>query len=142
MNEVIISGNLTKDPLIKSTKSGRAMAMFTVACNKNVASESGEIRQVANFVNCMAYGKLAEVAADRLEKGKRVVLIGEYESWSRKGMNGNVEYGNNVRVMDMGVSFYGLSNRSVGTGNMGTQSGSYDSSQDMPPTGFEQFAGG
>lgn len=139
MNEVIISGNLTKNPIIKSTKSGRAMAMFTVACNKNVSSESGEIRQVANFVNCMAYGKLAEVAADRLEKGKRVVLVGEYESWSRKGMNENMEYGNNVRVLDMGVSFYGLSNRSVGADNMGTQSGSYDSSQDMPPTGFERF---
>ena len=141
MNEVIISGNLTKDPLIKSTKSGRAMAMFTVACNKNVASESGEMRQVANFVNCMAYGKLSEVAADRLEKGKRVVLVGEYESWSQKSLDGSVKYGNNVRVLDIGISFYSLSNRSVGSDNMGAQSGSYDSSQDMPPTGFEQFAG-
>lgn len=130
MNEIMICGNLTSDPKITSTRNGKARVQFTVACNKNVTSENGEIRQVANFVFCVAWGKLAEVAANYLSKGKRIVVVGEYESWSQKQMDGSVQYGNNIRVLDMGMSFYGLGDKTHG-----------DAPDDMPVSDFSQFGG-
>lgn len=114
MNAIMICGNLTSDPKITSSRNGKARVQFTVACNKNVSSENGEIRQVANFVPCVAWGRLAEVAANYLSKGKRIIVVGEYESWSLKKMDGSTQYGNNIRVLDIGLSFYGLENKTYG----------------------------
>ena len=73
MNNCYFVGNLTSDPIIKSTSTGRAMAMFTVACNENtVDRNTGETRQITNFVNCTAWGTMAEYVARVFNKGKQL----------------------------------------------------------------------
>lgn len=144
MNSITLIGNLVSDPIIKTTKSGRAMAMFNVACNETVTDpNSGEIRQKANFINCTAWGKLAQYVSQYLNKGKRAIVVGKYTSWSRDNGDGTREYGNNITVQDVAVSAYSVVSRS-GNGQWGgKQQGSGfqngNNSQEPPPSGFDQF---
>lgn len=142
MNHCCFIGNLTKDPIIKSTQNGRAMAMFTVACNENtVDPNTGETRQITNYVNCTAWGKIAEYVAQYFNKGKRVMVIGKYTSWSRKNQDGSVSYGNNITANDAAVSAYSVSANGNGKWGSKQPSGfqSGNNSQEQPPTGFDQF---
>ena len=144
MNNCYFVGNLTSDPIIKSTSTGRAMAMFTVACNENtVDRNTGETRQITNFVNGTAWGTMAEYVARVFNKGKQVMVMGKYTSWSRKNQDGTTSYGSNITANYVQVSPYSM-NKSGGNNQWGSkpqgsgfQNG--NNSQEQPPAGFDQF---
>ena len=80
MNKVIISGNLTKDPEVRYTASQKAVANFAIGNN--------DIKDKTEFINCVAWDKLAEIISDNLNKGDKVVVEGRLQtrSWdSDKG---------------------------------------------------------
>ena len=69
MNSVQILGNLARDPEVRYTKTGRAVATFTVAAtNTYIDSTTNETKEQTAFINCVAWGKLGE-AAGNLRKG-------------------------------------------------------------------------
>ena len=71
MNSVQILGNLARDPEVRYTKTGRAVATFTVAAtNTYIDSTTNETKEQTAFINCVAWGKLGE-AAGNLRKGSR-----------------------------------------------------------------------
>ncbi|MDO4536662.1 MAG: single-stranded DNA-binding protein [Coriobacteriales bacterium] len=84
INRVVISGNLTRDPEIRSTPSGTNILTFGVAVNdRRRNAQTGEWEDYANFVDCTLFGNRAEYFSRTLRKGLKVVVEGKlrYSSW-------------------------------------------------------------
>ena len=78
MNKVILCGRTTSDIELKTTQSGRKYCQFTIACD-NGKDENGEKRE-ADFVNCVAWEKRAEVIAEYVKKGNRFMVVGSFKT--------------------------------------------------------------
>ena len=92
MNIVEVTGNLTKDPTIRATKTGKTVATFTVASNRNYTTPQGEVRQLTDWVNVVAWGGLAESAGNHLKKGSRAFVAGRYTTRSYDAQDGTKRY--------------------------------------------------
>jgi len=83
-NSVTLVGNLTRDPELRYTQSGRGVASFGLAVNRRY-QQNGEWQEQTSFFNVVAWGDLGENAAASLNKGHRIVVTGrlqqrEYET--------------------------------------------------------------
>lgn len=74
INKVILIGNVTKDPLIKTTEGWKKVAMFNLATNRYYKTASWENASEAEFHNCVAWWNLATRAESFLNKGKLVYV--------------------------------------------------------------------
>ncbi len=85
MNNVTISGNLTRDPETRVTAAGTMLANFTVAVNGR-EKVGGEWRDRAEYVDCSAFGYQAERLAEQAAKGTKVAVYGRlrYSTWETK----------------------------------------------------------
>jgi len=85
-NKVIIAGNLTRDPEVIYLASGKALCKFGIAINHRWTSESGERKEDVTFLDCKAFGKLAETIEKYLRKGSSILVEGRItqESWDDK----------------------------------------------------------
>lgn len=92
MNSVEIIGNLTRDPQIRSTKSGKSVASFSVAVNRKYVAPDGTEKEVADFVNVVAWGSLAEAVGNQLHKGTRVFVEGRYSTRTYESQQGEKRY--------------------------------------------------
>ena len=88
-NKVILAGNLTRDPELRYTPKGTAIARLGVACNRKWKSETGELKEEVTFVDVDAFGKTAETIAQYLKKGRPILIEGRlrYETWEDKQTN-------------------------------------------------------
>ena len=88
VNKVILIGNLTKDPELRYTPSGTAIASFTVACNEKYKDKNGEWQEQAEFINVQVWNKTAENCEIYLHKGSQVYIEGKIktEVWERDGV--------------------------------------------------------
>lgn len=75
MNKVILMGRLTRDPDIRYSRGGLAVARYTLAVDRK--NKSGE--QNVDFINCIAFGKSAEFAEKYFHKGRKIVVIGRIQ---------------------------------------------------------------
>lgn len=88
INSVNISGNLTRDPELRSTQGGTAVLSFGVAVNdRRKNSQTGEWEDYPNFVDCTMFGTRAEKLSGILHKGMKVAIFGKlhYMAWERDG---------------------------------------------------------
>lgn len=86
MNNVTLMGRLTRDPELKYSQAGKAYCRFTVAINREFN------REEADFINCLAFGKIAETIAEYLKKGRRMALQGRIQTGSYQNNNGDTVY--------------------------------------------------
>lgn len=86
INQVIIGGNLVRDPELKHTPKGTAICDATIANNESWTSESGEKKERVTFVGLVIWGKTAEAFAQYHRKGSQVLLQGRLtqETWEDK----------------------------------------------------------
>lgn len=104
MNSVQLLGNLARDPEVRYTQSGRAVATFTVAAsNTYVDSATNETKEQTAFINCVAWGKLGE-AVGNYRKGNRLFVEGRIQTRSYEDSNGQKKY-----VTEVIAGFVGLS---------------------------------
>ena len=92
MNSVQVLGNLTRDPQIRATKAGRAVASFSIAVNRSYTTPQGETRELTDFINVVAWGGLAESVGNQLKKGTRVFVEGRYSTRSYEAQDGSRRY--------------------------------------------------
>ncbi len=88
INRVCISGNLTRDPELRSTAGGTSVMGFGVAVNeRRKNNQTGEWEDYPNFVDCTLFGKRAESLEQYLSKGAKVAIEGRlrYSSWEKDG---------------------------------------------------------
>ena len=87
INRVNISGNLTRDPELRSTAGGTQILSFGVAVNdRRRNQQTGEWEDVPNFVDCVVFGQRAEALSRFLSKGSKVAIEGKlrFSSWETK----------------------------------------------------------
>jgi len=134
MAEIKFTGNVGKDAELRWTPSGRAVLNFSVADSKSKKLENGEWETLAEqWMNCAIWGDLAEFFAEKLKKGSRVTVYGEFYSRKYEAKDGTqgVSLDVNVKGVDIMPSRNGGGQRSQGTtaatdtwGNAGGQDGS------------------
>jgi single-strand DNA-binding protein len=85
-NKVILAGNLTRDPELRYTPKGTAVAKIGLAVNRTWKTETGETREEVTFVDVDAFGRQAEVIAQYLKKGRPVLIEGRLrlDQWDDK----------------------------------------------------------
>lgn len=87
MNRVQIMGNLGKDPEIKVTNGGKTVARLSVAVKRKYTIQQGEVKELTDWINVVAWGKLAEAAGNELQKGDYVYVEGRYSTRSYEKNN-------------------------------------------------------
>ena len=81
-------GNLTRDPELRQTPGGQQVASFAVATNRTWMDGSGERKEAVEYHEIVAWGKLGELAAQYLAKGRKVMVVGrlQTQSWEKDGV--------------------------------------------------------
>lgn len=113
MNTVQILGNLARDPEVRYTQSGKAVATFTVAASNTYIDSNNETKEQTAFINCVAWGKLGE-SVGNLRKGNRAFLEGRLQTRSYETQDGQKRYVTEVVANFIGTS---LMNDDAGTSN-------------------------
>jgi len=86
LNKVMIIGNLGRDPEMRYTPSGRPVTTFSVAVSRSWKSSNGEHRSETEWFKIVAWGKLAEICKEYLNKGQQVYIEGRLQTreWEDK----------------------------------------------------------
>lgn len=86
LNKVMLMGNLTRDPEIKYTPKGTAIASFGIAVNRNYTTEGGEKREEVTFIDIDAFGRTAEIIGEYFKKGRPIYVEGrlKLDQWDDK----------------------------------------------------------
>ena len=89
VNKVILVGNLGKDPEVKYTPQGTAVAKITLATNERFKDKSGEWQDRTEWHNVVLWQRLAEIAGEYLKKGSKIYVEGRLQtrSWDDKQTN-------------------------------------------------------
>ncbi|SFE47537.1 single-strand binding protein [Enterococcus casseliflavus] len=90
INNLTLVGRLTKDPDLKYTGNGTAVATFTLAVNRNFTNQSGE--READFINCVIWRKPAETLANYAKKGVLIGVTGRIQTRSYDNQQGQKVY--------------------------------------------------
>ena len=85
-NKVILAGNLTRDPELRYTPKGMAVAKIGLAINRTWKNEAGETKEEATFVDVEAWGRQAEVISQYMKKGRPFLVEGrlKLDQWEDK----------------------------------------------------------
>ena len=98
VNKVILIGNITRDPMIKTTEGGKKVALYTIATNRYYKTADGENKSESEFTNCVSWGALAERCENFLTKGKLVYIEGRLKTRIIEKDNGEKIYKTEVVV--------------------------------------------
>jgi len=88
VNYVIVSGNLTKDPVFRQTTNSTPVVNFSIASNRKYKDSSNQWQEDVCYVGVVAWNKLAESCRERLRKGSAVLVDGELQSRNWKSDEG------------------------------------------------------
>lgn len=86
MNKIMLIGNLTRDPEMRSTPNGVTVCSFTIAVNRRFAQQGGE--KQTDFFRINAWRQLGETCARYLAKGRKVAVVGELQARTYQGSDG------------------------------------------------------
>lgn len=131
LNKVLLIGNLTRDPNLKTTPNGAYICTFSVATNSNYKKPNGDVAELTEYHNIVAWSKLAEICSKKLKKGDKVYLEGELRTRlldEEGGAGGNDEKKykkTEVRITEMIL----VRSMSEGSGSSNS-SGMYDDFED------------
>lgn len=114
VNSVILMGNLTRDPELRQTPTGKSVTNFSLALNSAYKDAQGEWQEVTDFIDIVAWGPLGERVAQYMTKGRRCLVQGRLQSrnWEQDGQKRT-----KVEVLAGDVTFLDGGNRSDATSN-------------------------
>ena len=103
MNKVVLMGRLTRDPEVRYSQSDNSMAIarFSLAVDRRRGRNSGDGQQTADFLNCVAFGKLGEFVEKYLHKGTKVVLSGRIQTGTYTNKDGVKVYTTDIVAEDL-----------------------------------------
>jgi len=130
LNKVMLIGNLGKDPEVRYTASGQAVASFSLATSERYKNkQSGEWEEKTEWHNITLWGKQAEVAGEYLSKGKTVYIEGRLQTRKWQDKSGNDRYTTEIvgeRMQMLGGKGDGGSRRTPDTSSESTGGGTYE----------------
>jgi single-strand DNA-binding protein len=101
VNKVILIGNLGRDPELRYTQSGTAVATFTMATTERWTSRDGEQQERTEWHRVVAWGRLGEVCGEYLKKGKQVFIEGTIQYREYDDRDGNTRYVTEIKALQM-----------------------------------------
>lgn len=109
-NKVILMGNLTRDPELRSTTSGSSVTSFSLAISRTWNNAQGERQEETSFIDCEAWGKTGETIARYVQKGRQLLVSGRLrqDTWQDKDTGKNRS---SIRVVVEEFSFVSDGNR-------------------------------
>lgn len=118
-NKVVLMGNLTRDPELRTTPSGQNVASFSLAVNRSWKNANGEQQEAVDYIDCNIWGKPAEIINQYMKRGSGILVSGRLQqrSWEQEGQKRS-----KVEVVVEDFNFVGGGNDSGGSGG-----GSYSS---------------
>lgn len=108
-NKAFVLGNVTRDPELRKTQSGRAVTTFGLATNRVWKNAEGVEQRQAEFHNIVAWGRLAEICSQYLKKGSLVFIEGRIATRSWQDQQGQKRYKTEIiaQTMQMGPKSLG-----------------------------------
>lgn len=103
-NQVVLMGNLTRDPELRSTPNGQSVCSFSLALNRSYKGADGNWQEATDYVDVTAWGALGERVAQYVTKGRPVLVSGRLQSrsWEQDGQKRS-----KVEVVANDVTFLG-----------------------------------
>lgn len=101
LNKVFLIGNLTRNPVLRSTANGATVCTFGVATNDSWKDASGNMQERTEFHNVVAWNKLAEICAQILATGMLVWIEGELRTRTWEDVGGTRKYKTEIKINDM-----------------------------------------
>ncbi len=86
-NKVILMGNLTRDPEVRTTPSGQSVTNFSIAVNRSWKGADGNQQESVSYIDCVAWARIGEVIAQYMQKGRPILVSGRLDqrSWEQDG---------------------------------------------------------
>lgn len=124
-NQVILMGNLTRDPELRAIPSGQQVCSFSLALNRSYKGSDGNWQEATDYIDVVAWGPLGERVAQYLSKGRPCLVNGRLQSrsWEQEGQKRS-----KVEVVAQDVTFLGGAGGGDGGSNGGYNGGSSTSS--------------
>lgn len=128
-NQVILMGNLTRDPEVRTIPSGTTVCSFGLALNRSFKGSDGNWQEATDFVEIIAWGPLGERVAQYLSKGRPCLVNGSlrYSSWEKDGQKRN-----KLEVVAQDVTFLGGAEGGGQNRNEGDNAGNDDKQSSKP----------
>lgn len=116
INQVILMGNLTRDPELRTTPSGQNVCSFSLAVNRSWQGSDGQAQEAVDYFDVTAWGKLGELVNQYLAKGRKCLVMGRLSqrSWEQDGQKRS-----KVEVVANDVTFLDGPGGGVGAGATG-----------------------
>jgi single-strand DNA-binding protein len=133
-NQVVLMGNLTRDPELRQTPNGQNVCSFSLALNRSYKGADGNWQEATDYIDVVAWGPLGERVAQYLSKGRPCLVNGRLQSrsWEQEGQKRS-----KVEVVAQDVTFLGGGNDNGG-GSGGYQGGSSNSGGGKPAPSKKQ----
>src|SRR5882762_7710435 len=128
-NQVILMGNLTRDPELRTTPNGHSVCSFSLALNRSYKSAGGDWQEATDYIDIVAWAALGERVAQYLSKGRPALVNGRLQSrsWEQDGQKRS-----KVEVIAQDVTFLGSPGGSGGNGGNGGVFNQDDGDEDAP----------
>lgn len=130
LNRCMFIGNVGRDPQIRTTGNGGKIASFSIAVSKRYRDNNGEQKEITNWVNCTAFGKLSDVVANLVTSGSQVYVEGEYNVSNYTDSSGNKKSSTGINIVSLQV-LSGFKSRNE-DGNEGFSTGDNFEDEDVP----------
>lgn len=101
LNKAMIIGNLTRDPEVRTTPSGQSVASFGIATSRVWTDAQGQKQESVEYHNIVAWGRLAEICGQYLNKGKKVFIEGRLQTRDWQGQDGVKRYKTEIITENM-----------------------------------------
>lgn len=88
-NQVIIMGNLTRDPELRTIPSGQSVCSFSIAVNRSWTGADGNQQESTDFFDIVAWAKLGELVNQYLRKGRKALVVGRLQTRSWEAQDGS-----------------------------------------------------
>lgn len=101
MNKVILMGRIARDVDTRTTQSGKTVSRMTLAVDRRISKNAQPGQPTADFLNLVAWGKLAEFCQNYLRKGTKILVEGHLQSRSYEAQDGSKRYVTEVNLTDI-----------------------------------------
>lgn len=144
VNKVILVGNLGKDPEVRYTPGGQAVANFTIATNENWTDKQGQKQERTEWHRIVVWGKAAELCGEYLSKGRQVYVEGRLQTREWTNKEGAKQYTTEVVANPVGGVVFLAGGDRGGQGRSSGRSGGGAPADDFggPPPGLDEGPSG
>ncbi len=137
LNKVMLIGNLGRDPEMRYTQSGTAVATLNIATSDRRKDKEGQMQELTEWHRVIAWEKLAEICGTYLHKGSKVYIEGRLQTRKWQDQNGNDKFTTEIIAREMKMlDSKGSADSGSGYGSGGAGGGSQDSFYSEPPAGM------